>query len=271
MSNRIGLLRLDYLFSVIVPMLIAIYLNNLNFFEYIDIIIGFALLAITGNTWNDVIDMRNPSETETLERVEGYHPKEIFTVGLVSFILGITLLLRTCLTYLINGLLLIVIIVMVLLYCLWLKQIPIINHILLGGSHMLLPYFMIKIDAGLLLFSEAVELPLMLAFFTFALTGQFVHEVIDDVSSLRKYLTLRQSQLIILIFSAVSLVLGIWAFIISGIYYFFPFIFMPIGTMYVFRRPTESTRGVKDIGILIGNFILVYFMCLITLQMVGVI
>ena len=81
MGSRFGLLRLDYTFSVIIPMLMAIYLNRLNPFNHIDILIGFLFFAITGNTWNDVIDMRDPNEVETLKRVEGYHPKEIFTIG----------------------------------------------------------------------------------------------------------------------------------------------------------------------------------------------
>ena len=266
MSGRFGLLRLDYTFSVIIPMLIAIYLNNLNIFLHLDIIVGFLFLAITGNTWNDVIDMRNPNETETLKRVEGYHPKEIFTIGAVSFFLGITLLLRTCLQNLLNAIFLIIIIVMVLLYCVWIKQIPFLNHIMLGASHMLLPYFMIKIDAGLPLLDFEVELPLLIAFFAFALTGQFVHEVIDS-DALTKRFSLRQCQIIIWISSIISLILGVWAFIILEQYYFFPFVFLPIGTMYTFRRPTKSTQGVKDIGILIGNFLLIYFICLITLQM----
>ena len=270
MSSRFGLLRLDYTFSVIIPMLIAMYLNNLNPFEHIDILIGFIFLAITGNTWNDVIDMRDPSETETLKRVEGYHQKEIFTIGFVSFILGITLLLRTCVQHLLNAIFLVIIISMVLLYCVWLKPVPFLNHILLGASHMLLPYFMIKIDAGLPIIDIELELPVLIAFYAFALTGQFVHEVIDS-DSLVKHFSLRQCQIIIWISSIISLVLGLWAFLILNQYYFFPFIFLPIGTMYTFRRPTISTQGVKDIGILIGNFLLIYFSCLITLQMVGVI
>jgi 4-hydroxybenzoate polyprenyltransferase len=270
MGNKFGLLRLDYTFSVIIPMLLAIYLNRLNPFNHIDILIGFLFFAITGNTWNDVIDMRDPNETETLKRVEGYHPKEIFTIGFVSFILGITLLLRTCLQHSLNAIFLIIIIISVLVYCLWVKPIPFLNHILLGASHMLLPYFMIKIDAGLPLLDNRVELPLLIAFFAFALTGQFVHEVIDS-DALTKRFSLRQCQIIIWISSIISLILGSWAFIVLNQYYFFPFIFLPIGTMYTFRRPTQSTQGVKDIGILIGNFLLLYFICLITLQMSGVI
>jgi 1,4-dihydroxy-2-naphthoate octaprenyltransferase len=270
MGSRFGLLRLDYTFSVVIPMLMAIYLNRLNPFNHIDILIGFLFLAITGNTWNDFIDMKDPTELETLKRVEGYHPKEIFTIGLVSFFLGITLLLRTCIQHLLNAILLVVIISMVLLYCVWLKPVPFLNHIMLGASHMLLPYFMIKIDAGLPLIDVKSELPLLIAFYAFALTGQFVHEVIDS-DSLTKHFNLRQCQIIIWISSIISMILGTWAFIILEQYYFFPFIFLPIGTMYTFRRPTKSTQGVKDIGILIGNFLLIYFICLITLQMVAVI
>lgn len=269
MGSRFGLLRLDYTFSVIVPMLIAIYLNDLNIFHHIDILIGFTFLAITGNTWNDVIDMKDPEEVETLKRVEGYHPKEIFTIGFVTFILGIALLLRTCLQNFINSVFLIIIIASVLVYCKWVKPIPFINHILLGTSHMLLPYFMIKVDAGLGLLDWQRELPLIAAFIAFALTGQFVHEVIDG-DALVKHFSLRKCQILIWIFSIITLILAIWAFVIIPNYYFLPFVFFPIGTMYTFRTPTRSTKGVKDVGILIGNFVMIYFLCLITLQMVGV-
>ncbi|MFX1338906.1 MAG: UbiA family prenyltransferase [Promethearchaeota archaeon] len=270
MSNRIGLLRLDYTFSVIIPMLIAIYLNRLNPFRHIDILIGFVFLAITGNTWNDVIDMKDPTEVETLKRVEGYHPREIFTIGFISFFLGITLLLRTCIQHFINAVFLVIIIISVLIYCKWIKPIPFVNHLLLGVSHMLLPYFMIKVDAGLPLLDFENEGPLVFAFIAFALTGQFVHEVIDGDALVKRF-SLRTCQLLIWIFSIISLILAIWAFVIIPHFYFIPFVFFPIGTMYTFRRPTKSTQGVKDVGILIGNFILVYFICLIILQMERVI
>ncbi len=269
MSKRIDLLRLDYVFSVVVPMLICIYLNRLNPFRHLDILLGFTFLAITGNTWNDVIDMRDPNEKETLERVEGYHPREIFTIGLISFFFGITLLLRTCLKYPINAIFLIITIVMVLLYCVWLKPYPIINHILLGVSHIVFPYFIIKIDAGTPILSN-IEWLLMIAFFIFAITGEYVHEVIDG-DSITKYLSLKQCQRVILTLSVITVIFAIFVFIIYPDYYFIPFIILPLGIMFIFRRPTKSTKGVKDVGILLGNFMLLYFICLISLQMTGVI
>ena len=270
MSKRIDLLRLDYSFSVLIPILLAIFLNSLNFFYYLDIFVGFLFLAITGNVWNDVVDMQDPKEKDTLKRVEGYHPKEIFTIGLSTFLLGISLLLRTCIQNPINGLFLIIIIVMVLIYCVWLKPFPIVNHMLLGGSHIILPYFMIKIEADMTLLSRQIEAPIILAFLFFGLTGQFVHETIDR-DALRKHLSLKGCQRIIWTFSILTLVCGVWGFIIFPNFYFIPFLFLPLGTIYTFRRPTKSTKGVKDVGILIGNFLLLYFLTLIALRMTSII
>jgi 4-hydroxybenzoate polyprenyltransferase len=253
-------------------MLLAIFVNRLNPFLYLDILIGFFFLAITGNTWNDVADMRDPNEKETLERVEGYHPREIFTIGLTTFILGITLLMRTSLKNPLNGIFLIIIIIMVLVYVKWLKPYAIINQILLGVSHIVLPYFMIKIEAGLPLMSYN-EWLLMFMFFAYAITGQLVHEVIDG-DAIRKALSLKNCQVVIWVSSIITLILAIIIFIVypeSYKFYFIPFILFPLGTMFTFRAPTESTKGVKDVGILIGNFLLLYFITLITLQMVGVI
>ncbi len=269
MSKRIDLLRLDYAFSVIIPLLIAIFLNRLNIFYHIDIIFGFLLLAITGNTWNDVVDMRNPSDTDTIKRVEGYHPREIFTIGLASFFLGITLLIRTSFTNIVNLVFLVVIIGMVISYCIWIKGLPIVNQLFLAISHVILPYLMIKVDANILNISIG-ELLFLIAFFFFSVLSQIVHEVIDG-DAIRKYFSLRHCQVVIWIFSILTLVFAVIAFIFIQIYYFIPFLFVPFGTLFTFRRPTASTKGVKDVGILIGNLLMLYFICLITLQMVQII
>ncbi len=269
MTKRIELLRLDYTFSVLIPMLFAIYLNHLNIFRYLDILVGFTFLAITGNTWNDVIDMRNPDDADTIKRVEGYHPKEIFTIGLVSFILGITLLVRTCIEHFLNFILLLMIIAMVLGYCIWFKPIPILNDIVLAVSHVLLPYLIIKVDAGLPLLSF-VEFVLMMAFLAFTFNAQVTHEVIDG-DAIRQKFSLRQCQIVILLSAAITIFLGSWLVLLTCNYFFIPFIFFPAGIIYTFRRPTTSTKGVKDVGLLSGNFLLVYFLCLIALQMTGTI
>jgi hypothetical protein len=128
---------------------------------------------------------------------------------------------------------------------------------------------MIKIDANI--YSIGVgEFTFLIAFFTFAVLGQLVHEVIDN-DAIRNHLSLRQCQIVIWIFSILTLILGSIAFVLLLEWYFIPFLFVPFGTMFTFRRPTTSTQGVKDVGIIIGNFLLVYFICLIILQMNGLI
>jgi hypothetical protein len=136
---------------------------------------------------------------------------------------------------------------------------------------------MIKIDAagitpwGFLNLSSD-EWVLMFAFFFFAITSEFVHEVIDG-DSLRKHLSIRQCQIVIWIFSIVTIVLALFAFFMVPwtAIYFLPLLLFPIGIIFTFRRPTESTKGVKDVGILMGNFLMLFFICLIILQLRGII
>lgn len=270
MSRRIDLLRLDYLFSVLIPLFVAFYLHGLNPLFHIDIIVGFSLLGITGNTWNDMIDMDDPNESDTIKRVEGYRKKDLFTIGAASFFMGFTLLLRTCLDHLMNLIFLMSIIILVILYIVWLKPIPILNHLILVTSHLLLPYFMVKVDANLTLIGGFGEFFLLLTLFAYGLTGQFTHEVIDG-DSLVKNLSLRGCQIVVISTSLITIVSTLMAFFIIFDYYFIPFLLIPFGTLYTFRKPKRPSEPVKDVGILIGNFLLIYFICIIVLQLVGVI
>ena len=103
MSNGFKLLRIEYLFSVLVPCLLSIYLNNYEIISHIWILAGFAFYAITGNTLNDVIDMKDPDEKETLKRVEGYRSKEIITISLASFLIGTFCFMNSIVVYPILG------------------------------------------------------------------------------------------------------------------------------------------------------------------------
>jgi hypothetical protein len=262
MSRRIDLLRLDYAFSVIVPMLMAIYFNDLNLLDHLDIIIGFGFLAVTGNTLNDAIDMRNPKEEDTLERTKGYHWKEIATIGVITFVFGMMFFLRTIRAHPINAVYLASSIIMVIVYCVK-KDILIVNQILLGVSHVFFPYIMIKTDAGSTPVLSDIEWFLMLCFFSFAFTGNVVHEIIDG-DSISK-LSLKGQQMVVIISSCITIGIGILVLIVLKDIYFLPFVLIPIGSIYTFRKPTRSTKGVKDVGIILGNVIMVYFILLIVL------
>ncbi len=266
MSRRIDLLRLDYAFSVIVPMLIAVYLNHFSLLQHLDIIIGFLLYAITGNTLNDALDARDPKEVETRERIEGYHWKEIATIAIVCFIFGSMLFVRTIEQHPINAAFLAGSVIMVVIYCLK-KDVPIINQILLGISHVLFPYLMIKVDATGSATLSSGEWFAMITFFCFAFTGQIVHEAIDGDSI--THFSLRTQQIVIISSSLITIILAIGTLFVLKTIYFLPFVLIPIGSIYTFRHPTHSTKGVKDVGIILGNVILLYFIVLIVMQFIS--
>ena len=268
MSNGFKLLRVEYLFSVLVPCLLSIYLNNYEIIGHIWILAGFAFYAITGNTLNDVIDMKNPDEKETLKRVQGYSRKEIITISLASFLIGTMCFMNSIILYPILGIYLVVIVILVVIYCLF-KSLVIINHIFLGISHIILPWLMIKINAGDIVFNffpnlTLYELLILLSMASVGYTGQMLHELIDG-DSLSK-LSPRKSQVIIWIASVTSLVITTVALIVTLKFIFLPIIFFPFGIIYIFRKPRTDLLGrtsLKDVGIILGNLILVYMIILI--------
>ncbi len=268
MSNGFRLLRIEYLFSVLVPCLLCIYVNKYEIITHLWILAGFAFYAITGNTLNDVIDMKNPDEKETLKRVQGYSRKEILTISFASFLIGTLCFMKSIIVYPILGIYLIVIVILVIIYCLF-KSLVIINHIFLGISHIVLPWLMIKINAGdiaLYFFPNLTlsDLLILLSIASVGYTGQMLHELIDG-DSLSK-LSPRTSQIVIWIASVTSLVITVFSFIVTPYIVFLPIIFFPFGILYIFRKPRIDLLGrtsLKDVGIILGNLILVYIIVLI--------
>jgi len=272
MSKGFKLLRVEYIFSVVVPCLLAIYINNYNILEHLNIVAGFAFYAITGNTLNDLIDMKDPNEKGTLERVAGYGRKEIGTLSIATFMLGTACFMNDIMNSPVLIIYLIIIIVLVILYCLF-KSLAVINHILLGVSHIFLPFFMIKINAGdTVLFGIFPEITLfewllLACTASIAYTGEMVHEMIDG-DSLAK-LKPKTAQKIIWIAAIISMVIGIISLALTGFIFFFPFVIFPFGIMYIFRRPREDILGwssLKDVGIILGNLLFVYIVIMIVAQ-----
>ena len=268
MSSGFRLLRVEYIFSVLIPCLLSIYLNGYDLKSQIWILSGFIFYAITGNTLNDVIDMADPNEEETLERVKGYSRKEILVISIASFILGTSCFMNEILENPLLAIYLILIVFMVIFYCFF-KSIVIINHIILGISHIVLPWFMIKINAGdisMRIFPELnlSESLILASIICVAFIGQMVHEMIDG-DSLSK-LKPKTSRLIIWISCSISLFVAIISFIITKYLVFIPIVFFPFGIMYIFRKPGNNLRGrtsLKDTGILLGNLMLAYVFILI--------
>jgi 4-hydroxybenzoate polyprenyltransferase len=272
MSKGFKLLRVEYIFSVIIPCLLSIYLNrdkpNYDIVSQIWILSGFAFYAITGNTLNDVIDMKDPNEIETLERVRGYGRKEIAVLAMASFMLGTMCFLIDISSNPVLGVYLAIIVFMVVFYCIF-KKLVIINHVILGVSHIILPYFMVKINAGDTLLNIFPNMGLkesliLVTITAVAFTGQMVHEMIDG-DSLAK-LKPKTSQLIIWTACIGSLFIAIISFFITNYIIFLPIVFFPLGIMYIYRKPRKDLLGktsLKDTGIILGNLMLVYMIILI--------
>ena len=274
MSKGFKLLRLEYLFSVLIPCFLAIYMgkaqsstDNYELGEHIWLLAGFAFYAITGNTLNDAIDMRDPREKETLERVAGFHRKEILVISIASFTLGTACFLNSIIITPILAVYLVLIIILVVFYVKY-KSLVIINQIILGVSHIFLPWFMVKINAGDTFMNFLPALPLdewliLGTIASVAYTGQMLHEMIDGDSLAQ--LSPKKSQIVIWTASLISLAIAIISFLFTRFLIFLPIVFFPIGIMYIFRKPRSNLLGqtsLKDTGIILGNIMFAYIIIL---------
>ncbi|MDD1777000.1 MAG: UbiA family prenyltransferase, partial [Candidatus Helarchaeota archaeon] len=219
--NRIELLRLDYLFSVVVPCLLAIYIADLELSKYLGVIFGWSFIGITGNLLNDAIDK---------DRGLDYTTKELGTIAIISFILGITLLMESFIREPITIVLALSTILLVIGYCIKIKQYPIINKFVLVFSHIVFPYLMIRIQEPTKPITLG-EIMLLLTFLVFSFSGQVIHEAIDK-EAIASY-SQRRVQIIVQIASIITIITGICAIILIGNYLLFPFIVVPLGPMYI--------------------------------------
>jgi len=255
------LLRIDYLFSVVIPCLLAVLINKLVIADLLDIrvlgvIFGWGFIGITGNLLNDAIDK---------DRNVDYTPKELGTIAIISFIIGITLMIETFIAYPITILFASASIFLVIGYCVKIKQYAIINKFVLVFSHIVFPYLMIAIQPAASPITLG-EIWLLITFLAFSFSGQVIHEAIDKEASLKAF-SQRKIQIVVQFSSILTIIFGILAIIdLSSSFnslYLLPFIVVPLGPMYIYRKARTPGPHIKDIGIIIGNLVLVYIVVLI--------
>ncbi len=236
---------------------------------HISILGGFAFWAITGNTLNDFKDMDNPDDKETQERIKGYSKKEIAVLSISSFVMGCTLFFRAILAQPIIFLYLILAAIFVISYCMILKPILIINWIILGISHIWLPYFIIKINAydiiGWFPILQPFEWFFLISASLIALSGNLIHEIIDNEIITR--LSPRKQQTILWIISFIAILFSILSIIlfIEHLVLFAPFLLIPMGVIYMARSKDNLPHGattIKNIGIIVGNLLLAFIVIL---------
>ncbi|MHA1291970.1 MAG: UbiA family prenyltransferase [Promethearchaeota archaeon] len=272
MSKGFKILRIEYIFTVIVPCLVAIYLNGYDLIDHLEIIAAFGFWAICGNTLNDFFDMQDPNDKETLERVEGFRRKEIGAISGTAFIIGCVLFMRPIFQNWIIAIYLAIIVISVVLYCAVLKPYVVINWIVLGVSHIWLPYFIIKINAGDAINGwpklEIYEVFLLICASSMALSGNLIHEIIDK-EAITNY-SLKSQQIIVWITSICALILGLISLVLFFKYavYFTPFVLFPLETMYMARsqekvKSKQGKTSLKDTGIICGNLFFVFMIILV--------
>lgn len=273
MSKGFRLLRIEYVFSVVVPCLFAIYLNGYDILMHLEIIGGFAFWAITGNTLNDLKDMDDPNDIETQERTQGYRKKEIGMLSMTGFLLGCACFINPVLEHPVILVYLIAIAAMVILYCIALKPIVVINWVLLGVSHMWFPYFIIKINAGdsingVFPIVEMHEWFLLALGSVMALAGNLIHEMVDK-ENLSKY-SLKTQQILLFGVSISGVILGgICLLLFPNLtIYFIPFLAFPLGILYLGRsqeaiKSHQGKTSLKDVGIIAGNMFFIFILILI--------
>ncbi|MHA1270637.1 MAG: UbiA family prenyltransferase [Candidatus Helarchaeota archaeon] len=239
------------MFSVLVPIFLAIYINDLIFYNYIKLIGGWIFIGISGNLLNDIKDQDRDLE---------FSRNHLIAFFLISLTLGTILLIETFMINWINLVLFLCSAILVVLYCLKLKKYAIINKFVLVLSHIIFPYLIINIPS-LNAPNFYGELFILLGLFFFSFSSQIIHEL-SDKEAFKKY-PKKLTRFIIIIISIISIVFYIFAIIILCDFYLIPLIFAPIGILFLYRMPIIPRPIHKKAGILVGNLLLVYFLFLI--------
>ena len=178
-------------------------------------------------------------------------------------------MIRTVQDHILNGGLLVLAGLMIVVYNLK-KSIPILNQALLAISHLILPYFVIKVDGmprgGGLGFPvlSAGEWFFLITMLFFAIAAESVHEIIDG-DAMNRY-SPKTQQWTVLVSTGLAMIFGILTIILTQNELFLVFLVIPVGIIYLFRKPVRPHSGVKDIGIIMGNMIMVALIVLILRQ-----
>ncbi|MBD3228380.1 MAG: hypothetical protein GF329_09345 [Candidatus Lokiarchaeota archaeon] len=244
-------LRVDYLFSVIVPVLLAVYINDLIIFNYIKLIGGWIFIGIAGNLLNDAIDQ---------DRELIFTRNHLLSMFLISLCIGILLMLDTFISSLFDLMLFSIAAILVVLYCVKLKKYPIINKFVLVFSHIIIPYLIIEFP----IYTDPLfwsELSVLVGIFFFGFAAQVIHEVSDE-EAFKKF-SQKTIRIIILLFSILSIIFITIAVILLWEYYLIPLMFPSIGMIVLYRKSVTPTDVHKKAGILVGNLLLFYFIFIV--------
>jgi hypothetical protein len=250
-GNRWSTVRLDYLFVVVIPCLVAIYTNQLipgfTILHHLKTIVGWAFLGIAGNVINDMVDK---------DRNTGWNAKELAAIALGSMFLALLCFVDTIIANPLNAAWIGIAIGLILVYNLGMKKVPLASGFVQVFAEICMPYFTIHVPGDLAGWLWLVSL------YLFGVLSQFMHEALDK-DAIAQHFPAAKVRGIVILFSMLTLAAGILLLILTGDTNILPFAFVPAACIYIFRTPRASAGNIKSVGIILGNFFMVYFLVLL--------
>ncbi|MEX2684630.1 MAG: UbiA family prenyltransferase [Candidatus Sigynarchaeota archaeon] len=249
--SRWEAIRLDYLFVVVIPCLIALYANKsdpgFTILDHLKTILGWAFLAVAGNVINDIVDK---------DRDTGWRAKELAAIAMGSICLALLCFVDAVAINLLNALWIGTAMVLVAVYNFGMKRIPLASGFVQVFAEICMPFFTIHVP------DDPVEWLWLASLYLFGVLSQFMHEALDRDALARRFSPARVRSIVIL-FSIFTLVSGLVLFILSRDFNIVPIAFVPLACIYIYRVPRASAGNIKSIGIILGNFFMVYFIVLL--------
>ena len=250
-GNRWSAVRLDYLFVVVIPCLVALYTSNnspgFTILDHLKTIIGWVFLGIAGNVINDMVDK---------DRDTGWNAKELGAVALGSIALALLGFAGAVVASPLNAAWIATAICLILVYNLGMKRIPLASGFVQVFAEICMPFFTIHVP------DDPAEWLWLVSLYLFGVLSQFMHEALDRDALAQRFSPARVRS-IVLLFSALTLAAGFALLFLSWDFNILPFAFVPAACIYIFRVPRASAGNIKSVGIILGNFFMVYFVVLL--------
>lgn len=250
-GNRWAAVRLDYLFVVVIPCLVALYTNRgmpgFTILDHLKTILGWIFLGIAGNVINDIVDK---------DRDTGWRGKELAAVAIGSICLAMLCFTNVVANSILNVLWIGTAVALILFYNLGMKKIPLASGFVQVFAEIAMPFFTIHVP------DDAFEWLWLLSLYLFGVLSQFMHEALDRDALARRF-SPAGVRLVVLLFSILTLVSGFVLLFLTGDPNILPFSFVPAACIYIYRVPRASSGNIKSVGIILGNFFMVYFVVLL--------
>lgn len=265
MTRVNDVLRLEYCLIYTFPVVIATYVNQLDFLSQLPLFVAFIFIGLSANMINDAIDLRNPEDAATHERLHGFQARDLFIASLMAFSCAAVFLWSVMVTYPLVFVFFLLTVVTSLGYGLvkGLSSVPFVDQVLGIMGMLSFPYLM-TIANGPIFALTLGDWILLILFIPAGLLIQTVQQTIDNENI--GTLSEKTVHWIVLILCGLTVALGV--VLVS---YYRNLALLPCGfgvliMLIEFLKPTGSSLEVKEVLIATGNVMMVYLLALVLLE-----